>query len=90
MIVCKEWSFNEIVNNIERLKEEYIFFLAFFSLDDKMIRVRNQYIKWVRDKFYDMNIKEWQKDVCWEYMNGYICFPDLIYHVHKLDKKIKR
>lgn len=93
MIVSKEWTFNELVENIERLKEEYIFFLAFFSSYNSSLeskRLYNQYIKSIRDLFYQTQMKEWQKDLCWEYMNNYICYPDLMYHVRKLDKKTKK
>jgi hypothetical protein len=92
MSIDSNWSFNELICNIERLKQEYIFFLAFFSssnkIDDK--RRTNTYIKEIRDKFYKINIKEWQIDLCWEFMNDYITYFDLIHVLHKLDKKRKK
>jgi len=92
MSIDSNWTFNELICNIERLKQEYIFFLAFFSssnkIDDK--RRTNTYIKEIRDKFYKINIKEWQIDLCWEFMNDYITYFDLIHVLHKLDKKRKK
>lgn len=92
MSIDSNWSFNELICNIERLKQEYIFFLAFFSssnkLDDR--KRTNTYIKEIRDKFYKINIKEWQIDLCWEFMNDYITYFDLIHVLHKLDKKRKK
>ena len=92
MSVNYNWSFKDLVMNIKRLKEEYIFYLAFFYCDDTIEskRLCNTYIKNIRDLFYKINIKEWQIDLCWEYMNDYIIYPDLLYHVSKLDKKNKR
>lgn len=93
MRVNSNWSFSELVMNIERLKKEYIFYLAFFSCDNDSIESRkltNLYIKTIRDTFYNFNIKEWQKDLCWEYMNDYVCYYDLIQVSNRLDKNKKK
>lgn len=89
MSINQDWNFKDLVLNIERLKQEYIFFLAFFSSSNKVKdrKVSNLYIKEIRDKFYKINIKEWQIDLCWEFMNDYITYFDLIHVLHKLDKK---
>ena len=92
MRVDYNWSFKDLIMNIKRLKEEYVFYLALFSSTDNIEdkKLCNLYIKTIRDTFYDFNLKEWQIDLCWEYMNDYIVYPDLIYHLNRLDKKNKK
>lgn len=89
MSINQDWNFKDLVLNIERLKQEYIFFLAFFSYSNKVEdkKISNIYIKETRDKFYKLNIKEWQIDLCWEFMNDYITYFDLIHILNRLDKK---
>ena len=89
MIVCESWSFKDLVSNIERLKKEYLFYLAFFSYYYESPKKYYSYIKDIRDKFYKLSIKEWQKDMCWEYMNDYRIFQELVCVCDKLDKKTK-
>lgn len=92
MSINQDWNFKDLVLNIERLKQEYIFFLAFFSSSNKVKdrKVSNLYIKEIRDKFYKINIKEWQIDLCWEFMNNYITYFDLIHVLNRLDRKRKK
>ena len=92
MIVYENWSFKDLVLNIERLKKEYIFYLAFFSCENDIEhkKIYNKYIKDIRDKFYKLSIKEWQIDLCWEYMNDYTELPILYSVMYRLDNKQKR
>lgn len=92
MIVYENWSFKDLVLNIERLKKEYIFYLAFFSCENDIEhkKIYNKYIKDIRDKFYKLSIKEWQIDLCWEYMNDYTELPILYSVMYRLDNKRKR
>ena len=69
LYINPEWSFKEIVDNIKTLKLEYEKILAsfsYFELKDKVDFERN-----TRNSFYSMNLKEWEIDKLWEYMNGY-------------------
>lgn len=92
MVIKKDWTFNELVKNVERLKQEYIFFLAFFSFDNNIetIKNRNDYIRKIRTEIYKVNIKEWQIDMCWEYMNDYLEYPVLYEKMIKIEKKAKK
>lgn len=92
MRVDSSWSFNDLFNNIKRLKEEYIFFLAFFSSknDIESKRIVNIYIKTIRDSFYSLPIDERKIDVAWEYMNDYVTYQDLYYYLIRLDKHKKK
>lgn len=91
MGIDSNWTFKDLVSNIERLKQEYIFFLAFFSTSNKVEsnKVSNLYIKDIRDRFYNINIKEWQIDMCWEYMNDYLTYYDLLHVLSRIDKSKK-
>lgn len=92
MSIDTNWTFRDLVVNIKRLKEEYVFFLAFFSsfYDIEHLKIKNEYIKDIRDRFYSININERQIDVAWEFMNNYVCYHDLLYYLNRLDKKEKQ
>lgn len=69
LVVNKNWTFEETVKNIEALKSQYCGILASFScyeIKDKVNFMRN-----LRDSFYSMNLKVWEIDKLWEYMNDY-------------------
>lgn len=69
LVVNKNWTFEEAVKNIEALKSQYCDILASFScyeIKDKVKFKRN-----LRDSFYSMNLKTWEIDKLWEYMNDY-------------------
>ena len=92
MSINNNWTFKDLVMNIERLKQEYIFFLAFFSsVDDiRHKKVQNLYIKDIRDRFYKINIDERQIDIAWEFMNDYVSYYDLVHYLRQLDKRRKQ
>ena len=92
MRVDSNWTFRDLVSNIKRLKEEYIFYLAFFSCNDDVEskRIKNIYIKTIRDSFYKINIDERQIDIAWEYMNDYVTYQDLYYYLSRLDRHKKK
>lgn len=69
LYINTEWTFKEVVDNIKTLKLEYEKILAsfsYFELKDKINFKHN-----TRNSFYSMNLKEWEIDKLWEYMNGY-------------------
>lgn len=76
LIVNPNWTFEKAVKNIMTLKSQYKEILASFSyyeLKDKVIFRHN-----TRNSFYSMNLKEWEIDKLWEYMNDYEELPVLI------------
>ena len=91
MRVDSDWNFSELLENIRRLKKEYIFYLAFFSSYDDLEtkRLHNLYIKTIRDMFYNLPIDERKIDVAWEYMNDYVTYQDLFYY-NRLDKRTNK
>ena len=69
LVVNKNWTFEETVKNIEALKSQYSDILASFSrfeIKDEVKFKRN-----LRDSCYSMNLKVWEIDKLWEYMNDY-------------------
>ena len=93
MVIDPNWSFSELSDNLKRLKKEYIFSLAFFSYRDNLIqnlKKENAYKREVRDMFYQINIKEWQIDMAWEYMNGYVPFTLVCKTARRIDRKRKK
>jgi len=93
MIIDPNWTFSELSKNIKRLKKEYIFYLAFFSYhenDTEKLKRENKYKKATRDMFYAMNLKEWQKDIAWEFMNNYLPYSVIKGTAQRIDRKKKR
>ena len=83
LIVNKNWTFEETVKNIEALKSQYCDILASFScyeIKDKVKFKRNS-----RDSFYSMNLKTWEIDKLWEYMNDY----EFLYVLKNIAKRRK-
>lgn len=70
------WDFREAVRNIRALKEEYQGTLTLFSYTS--IKEKREYIERQRDNIYALDLKEWQKEKLWEYMNNDIEFKVLI------------
>lgn len=62
------WDFGEAVDNIRTIREQYEELLSSFSIYE--LKQKGMLIKAIRDKIYQLNIFEWQKDKLWEYMNG--------------------
>ena len=84
LVVNKNWTFEETVKNIETLKSQYSDILASFScyeIKDKVKFKRN-----LRDSFYSMNLKTWEIDKIWEYMNDYEELSTLIILSNKRKK----
>ena len=70
------WSFEEAVNNIKALKQEYHDVLASFSIYE--VKEKAEYIKTLRKEIYKLEISEWKKDKLWEFMNGDVPYSMLL------------
>ena len=64
-----DMSFREIVLNIETLKASYNVALMSFLNSEKL--------KLWKELIYSFNIREWQKDRLWEYLNNDISISEL-------------
>ena len=86
MNIDSSWDFKQLVYNLKMLKREYDFVLAFFLSCNDNVKIVNEYIRYVRDKLYSLNIKEWQIDICWEYMNGDKPYQEVVRIIKKIEK----
>ena len=86
MEIKSSWDFKELVYNLKALKQEYKVHLALFLSCYDDIKEANKYVKSVRDKFYSLKLKEWQIDICWEYMNDYKMFYEIARIFERIDK----
>lgn len=62
------WNFEQAVNNLKALREQYEGILSsflYFQLHEKV-----EFKRRTRDAFYSLNCQEWQMNKLWEYMNG--------------------
>jgi len=64
------WTYRQAVSNLKALRLQYREALASFSLWET--KEWASFIRTTRDKFYTLNLLEWQIDNLWKYMNGYI------------------
>lgn len=67
--INQNWTFKEVVNNLKSLRTDYEGILATFSYFN--IHEKAEFRRKTRDKFYSLNIIEWEKDKIWSYMNGF-------------------
>lgn len=70
------WTYRQVIYHIRALKSQYEGALTLFSSFEP--RLRTNFIYSVRNKFYDLNLIEWQIDNLWRYMNNDMEFNDLI------------
>lgn len=68
IFVDPTWTYKQAALNIRTLKLYYEGILASFSLWET--REWATFIRSTRDKFYALNLLEWQKDNLWNCMNG--------------------
>lgn len=73
--VNPNWTYRESVEHIQTLKDEYRGILSSFSMWEtgKKAYFREK----TRDKFYALNLIEWQIEHLWKYMNDYIDYESL-------------
>ena len=67
--INQNWTFKEVVDNLESLRTDYEGILAtfsYFDLHEKVLFLKN-----TRDSFYSLNLQDWEKDKIWSYMNGF-------------------
>lgn len=67
--INQNWTFKEVVDNLKSLKTDYEGILATFSYFN--IHEKAEFRRKTRDKFYYLNLQEWEKDKIWSYMNGF-------------------
>ena len=77
------WSFEEAVNHLETLKSQYEEVLTSFSY--YQIHEKVEFLRKVKNDFYSLNLKRWEIDKLWEYMNGY----EFLYVLRQMIKRRK-
>lgn len=73
--VDPSWTYRQAVNNLKTLRLQYREVLASFSLWET--KEWASFIRTTRNKFYTLNLIEWQIDNLWRYMNGYMSYHAL-------------
>ena len=63
-----KFNFDEIINNIEAVKDIYIIFLFSFFAREKII--------FFKKTIYSFDVADWKKDRIWEALNGDISIED--------------
>ena len=75
-MIDTSWTFNEAINNIKAIKDEYIGLLSSFSIYDG--KQKKAVIHNVRKEIYKLQFEEWKKDKLWEFMNDDIPYIILV------------
>ena len=76
-----EWTYKEVIEHIKDYKAEYQGVLSAFNM--WQTKEWADYIITTRNKFYSLNLMEWQIEFLWKYMNNYL-------DIHKLKLSGKR
>lgn len=68
MDINKDWNIDEVVLNLEAIRMFYLRSLASFSYFNKPLLV--EFKRNFKNTIYSLNIKLWQKDKIWQFLNG--------------------
>ena len=70
------WNFNDVVSNIETLKNQYNGFLTSFSVFErkKALLLMRQF----KTKIYSLHFEEYKRNLIWKYINDEIEYEDLL------------
>lgn len=82
-MIKPEWTYKDIILNIEAIKSEYQGTLLSFLLTEKKKKIK--YMDKVKEELYKIHTKEWRKDMIWAYINGET--KSIYYLKSKLDTK---
>ena len=68
------WSFKQIIFNLEAIKDEFLGKLSsfsYFKLHDKVL-----FLTGIKNQIYSLNIENWQSSKVWEYLNDNLELAD--------------
>ena len=88
LYVDNSWTYKEIAYRAWALRFQYEEFLASFLWDQK--KERNDFILECRNSVYALNLKEWQNENVWMYMNRDIGLASLIQSAEGSKKSTKK
>lgn len=75
LIIDYNWTFKQVVDNIEVLKQDYLSFLdAFFCVKTSQPKPR---IRDYRNAIFNLKIEYWQKERIWEVLNDDFSIEEL-------------
>lgn len=75
LIIDYNWTFKQVVDNIEALKQDYLSFLdAFFRVKTSQPKLR---IRDYRNAIFNLKIEYWQKERIWEVLNDDFSIEEL-------------
>ena len=69
LYINPDWTFKETLDHLEAIRsqfEEILSSFSYFQLHEKVEFVRN-----LRNSFYELKFEEWKIDKIWNYMNGF-------------------
>lgn len=75
-MIESDWTFSDVVSNIEALKNQYNGFLTSFSVFDR--RKALQLMRQFKTKIYSLNFEEYKRNLIWRYINDEIEYEELL------------
>ena len=70
------WTFNDVVSNIEALKNQYNGFLTSFSVFERKKAL--QLMRQFKTKIYSLHFEEYKRNLIWRYINDEIEYEELL------------
>jgi len=75
-MIKKDWTFNDVISNIEALKNQYNGFLTSFSYFERKKRIT--LCRKFKTEVYSLHIEEYKLNLIWRYINDEIEYEELI------------
>lgn len=75
-MIESDWTFKDVVSNIETLKNQYNGFLTSFSVFErkKALLLMRQF----KTQFYSLHFEEYKRNLAWKYINDEIEYEELL------------
>lgn len=75
-MIDNNWTYEEVVANIETLKNQYNGFLTSFSVFERKKRI--QLCRNFKTQIYNLNFDEYLRNQIWKYLNDEIEYEELV------------
>lgn len=75
-MIESDWTFSDVVSNIEALKNQYNGFLTSFSVFERKKAL--QVMRKFKTQLYSLHFEEYKRNLAWKYINDEIEYEDLL------------
>lgn len=84
-MIKSEWTYKDVILNIETIKSEYLRVLLSFSILEKKKKL--EYMRKCKQEVYNLKTLEWKRNTIWKYLNNESGINTSRYLINTLDIK---